>query len=42
MAKCKETNCTVKTALFNYKEEKTGMYCKKHSKQDMVDVIHKK
>jgi hypothetical protein len=37
--KCKDCNIT---ASFNYEDEKVGIYCKKHSLPDMVNVISTK
>ena len=39
---CKEDGCTVKNPSFNFKDKTIGIYCKKHLKENMVDVIHKK
>jgi hypothetical protein len=36
--KCKEKNCTVRPS-FNVKEEKKPLYCFKHKKDDMINVI---
>ena len=39
---CTEPGCNKKQPLFNFKDEKRGLYCKKHKKEEMVDVVHKK
>ena len=41
MVKCFEINCDIR-AFFNYKNEKTAIYCSSHKKDDMIDIIHKK
>ena len=38
---CKEDNCN-KQPYFNLPNEKIGLYCSKHTKENMVDVINKK
>lgn len=42
MPKCKIENCTIKNAIFNYKNETKGIYCSKHKLDTMIDVYHKK
>lgn len=39
--KCKEVNCKTQ-AYFNLPNEKTGIYCKKHKKDGMMDVNNKR
>lgn len=39
--KCKEENCD-KTAIYNLQNEKIGIYCKDHTKENMVNVISKR
>ncbi len=41
MVKCFEINCYIR-AYFNYKNEKTAIYCSSHKKDDMIDIISKK
>lgn len=36
--KCLENGCITR-ALYNYKDEKRGIYCLQHKKTDMIDVI---
>lgn len=42
MGKCQKEGCEIKTALYNYTSENKGLYCSKHCKESMVDVVHKK
>lgn len=39
--KCIIENCNL-IPNFNYKNEKTALYCKEHSKENMSDITHKK
>lgn len=39
MSKCIENECKI-YSIFNYKNEKTGLYCKKHKKDKMIDIKH--
>jgi hypothetical protein len=39
--KCKEDNCN-KQPVFNFINEKYGIYCKIHKKENMINVIDKK
>jgi hypothetical protein len=38
---CTEPGCN-KHPSFNFENKKRGLYCKKHAKENMVDVLHKK
>ena len=39
--KCIEDNCN-KYPIYNLPDKKTGIYCKEHSKENMIDFKHKK
>jgi hypothetical protein len=39
--KCKEDNCN-KQSIFNLPNEKIGIYCNQHKKENMVNVVDKK
>jgi len=39
--KCIQDNCN-KKPNFNLPNEKVGIYCKQHCKENMIDIIHKK
>ena len=40
MTICRYPNCTVKNAIFNYRDKNGPYFCKKHKLPDMVDVKH--
>ena len=37
--RCKHDNCTVRP-VYNYSNNKKGLYCKEHALPDMIDVVH--
>ena len=42
MPKCRDADCKVKHANFNFPSEKQGICCAKHKEDDMIDIYHKK
>jgi hypothetical protein len=40
MTICKNSNCN-KHPTFNYKNEKTALYCNQHKLDDMIDIKYK-
>lgn len=41
MGKCKEDNCN-KHSIYNLPNEKIGIYCNEHKKENMIDIKNKK
>ena len=42
MPACIEEDCVVKRASFNTEGESIGIFCSKHKKKGMINIVHKR